>query len=548
MFRHLSVKAKLAAVAIVAAVGATALAGFNLYAAQANARALKGVYESNVQTLVQLQKIGAKLREVRFRVAGVLLDLMPIQGSLNHIVETRKEIDLAWATVLASEVSADEEERRLMSELRGGWSNVQSTLARIEQAYTRKDSTQLRDILETEWAVLIVKYVKPLDQLLPLKEAAGRAAYEHSFGMNRPLNAASVGLAAALIGLILAVVVWVMRSITTSLAEAVGIARQVADGDLAAPIGADRRDEMGKLLRSLAEMQAALRRVVGDVRSSAQGVSVASSEMARGNEDLSRRTEEQASSLQEAASSMEELTSTVRQNAQNARKANELAAGASSVAARGGQMMGQVVDTMGAITQSSRKIADIIGVIDGIAFQTNILALNAAVEAARAGEQGRGFAVVASEVRSLAQRSAGAAREIKSLIDESVGKVESGGRLVGEAGQTMEEIVASIGRVTHIIADIAAASEEQSSGIEQVNRMVTQMDRTTQQNAALAEEASTATESLKGQAARLEQVVAVFRLGGQQAAPDAPTPQGAAPQILPALPDPAYPAFGPGPS
>jgi len=513
VLKSLSVKAKLAAVALVAAVGATSLAGFNLYAAQANSVALKRVYESNAQALVQLQKIGAILREARFRVAGVLLELMPVPGSLNHLVEARREMDAIWATVIAAEASTAEDEARLMAEMREGWGTVQGTLGKIEDAYREKDTGKLRDILESEWPAVITRFGKPLDQLLPLKEAAGRAAYERSFGMNRPLNVASVALAGILIALILIVVTWVMRSVTGSLRDAVGVARKVADGDLITPIAADRRDEMGRLQHALAEMQASLRGIVGDVRSSAHGVSKVSAEIAEGNEALAQRTEQQASSLQETASSMEELTATVRQNALNAHQAKELAAGASSVATRGGQLMGQVVDTMGVITTSSRKIADIIGVIDAIAFQTNILALNAAVEAARAGEQGRGFAVVAAEVRTLAQRSAAAAREIKSLIDASVGSVEHGGRLVGEAGKTMEEIVDSVQRVSGIIGDIAAASAEQSSGIEQVNRAITQMDQATQQNAALVQQASSSTESLRDQASRLGQAVAVFRIG-----------------------------------
>jgi methyl-accepting chemotaxis protein len=260
-------------------------------------------------------------------------------------------------------------------------------------------------------------------------------------------------------------------------------------------------------------MQAELRRVVGDVRASAIGVSTASEEIARGTEDLARRTEEQASSLEETASSMEELTGTVTQNAANARQANELVATASGVAEHGGDVMAQVVITMDAITASSHRIADIVSLIDSISFQTNILALNAAVEAARAGEQGRGFAVVAAEVRSLAQRSAGAAREIKTLIDDSMGKVESGGRLVKEAGKTMVELVLSVDRVATIMADIATASAEQSSGIEQVNRAIVQMDHATQRNSALVEEASGATRSLEDQAARLAQAVAVFHGG-----------------------------------
>ena len=265
-------------------------------------------------------------------------------------------------------------------------------------------------------------------------------------------------------------------------------------------------------MQALFDMQASLRNLVGQVRNSTNSISTASSEIATGNQDLSQRTEQTASNLQQAASSMDQLTGTVKQSAESARQANQLASSAAEVAARGGTVVSQVVSTMTEINTASKKISDIIGVIDGIAFQTNILALNAAVEAARAGEQGRGFAVVAGEVRSLAQRSAQAAREIKTLIGASVEKVESGSRLVSDAGRTMNEIVGSVQRVSDIIGEITAAAAEQSDGIEQVNSSVTQLDQMTQQNAALVQESAAAAESLKGQAASLAQVVGTFRL------------------------------------
>jgi methyl-accepting chemotaxis protein len=307
---------------------------------------------------------------------------------------------------------------------------------------------------------------------------------------------------------------FVSRSITRPLKEAVTVAETVAAGDLTSRIEVTSRDEMGQLMQALKGMNENLAKVVGEVRQGTDTIATASSEIASGNHDLSSRTEQQASSLEQTAASMEELTSTVKQNADNARQANQLAVSASAVAVKGGSVVSQVVDTMGSINASSRKIVDIIGVIDGIAFQTNILALNAAVEAARAGEQGRGFAVVASEVRSLAQRSAAAAKEIKTLIGDSVEKVEEGSKQVAEAGRTMEEIVDSVRRVTDIMGEITAASQEQTSGIEQINQAVTQMDQTTQQNAALVEEASAAAQSLQEQAGSLSQVVSVFKLDG----------------------------------
>jgi methyl-accepting chemotaxis protein len=344
---------------------------------------------------------------------------------------------------------------------------------------------------------------------------------------------ASLSAAALLLGLACA---WLIsRSISRPLNAAVRVAQRVAAGDLSAQIVVSGTDETGQLLAALRDMNSALHQVIGNVRHGTDTIATASGQIAAGNMDLSSRTEQQASALEETAASMEELTSTVKQNADNAHQANELALSASQVAEKGGAVVAQVVDTMASINDSSRKINDIIGVIDGIAFQTNILALNAAVEAARAGEQGRGFAVVATEVRNLAQRSASAAKEIKTLIGDSVEKVDQGAKLVDQAGATMEEIVASIRRVTDIMGDISAASREQTAGIEQVNQAISQMDQVTQQNAALVEEAAAASEALQEQTIHLAQTVSVFTLGNEaDAEPATVAMQAQQHRVLPA--------------
>ncbi|MDP9910686.1 aerotaxis receptor [Variovorax boronicumulans] len=327
------------------------------------------------------------------------------------------------------------------------------------------------------------------------------------------MAAGSLGAALAWLGL----GAFLGRTVFRPLDEAIEVARTIAGGDLVR-FTVRPGDEIAGLLRALNQMSANLFAIVADVGANVAGVMSASSQIASGNEDLSSRTEQQASSLEQTAASMEELTSTVKQNADNALQANQLAVSASEVAVKGGAVVSQVVDTMGSINASSKKIVDIIGVIDGIAFQTNILALNAAVEAARAGEQGKGFAVVASEVRSLAQRSAAAAKEIKTLIGDSVEKVEAGSKQVAEAGRTMQEIVGSVKRVTDIMGEITTASQEQTSGIEQINQAIAQMDQVTQQNAALVEEASATAQSLQEQAQGLVRAAGVFRTGAGEGA------------------------------
>ncbi|MES2760149.1 MAG: methyl-accepting chemotaxis protein [Pseudomonadota bacterium] len=356
------------------------------------------------------------------------------------------------------------------------------------------------------------KYFEELDKFTAYQNAAMVEAGDAATAVSSRTQLLILVLALGASIVSVAVAYFSTRSITRPLGAAVDIAKRVADGDLSSVIEVTSNDETGQMMGALKHMNNSLIRIVAEVRAGTEAIASASSEIASGNLDLSNRTEQQASSLGHTSGSMRELTATVQQNADNARQANQLAAKASEVAIRGGSVVSHVVDTMGSITASSKKIVDIIGVIDGIAFQTNILALNAAVEAARAGEQGRGFAVVAAEVRSLAQRSAAAAKEIKILIGDSVDKVREGSTLVEQAGVTMEEVVASVRRVTDIMGEITAASQEQSVGIASVNHTILEMDETTQQNAALVEEAAAAAASMQDQAANLARVVSVFKL------------------------------------
>ncbi|SFU39382.1 methyl-accepting chemotaxis protein [Pseudoduganella namucuonensis] len=444
------------------------------------------------------------------------------------------------------------DERALYDGFGQAWQAFQGEHAKLVELSRAGSKDEAAKAATGPSAKVLGEVTGALDKLVALNVKGGEAASAAAgvlYGDTR-LGIIVLLVVTVVVGMLLAL--WVARIIARPLGQAVAVARKVAGGDLTQEIEVRSRGETGELMQALKDMADSLRRVVSQVRSGTDTIATASGQIASGNQDLSSRTEQQASSLEETASSMEELTSTVRQNADNARQANQLARSASGIAVQGGDVVGRVVGTMASINESSRKIVDIISVIDGIAFQTNILALNAAVEAARAGEQGRGFAVVASEVRNLAQRSAAAAKDIKTLIGDSVEKVDAGSRLVDQAGATMGEIVASIQRVTDIMAEITAASQEQSSGIEQVNTAIVQMDNVTQQNAALVEQAAAAAEAMLEQAASLSEVVGVFKLNANATsgvavqAPRRPAAVTAAPRrAIAAAPPPRRPKPGP---
>jgi methyl-accepting chemotaxis protein len=513
MQAKLSIKLRLVLLSLLAVLGTAIVTALFYTSNRTNERALVEVYEQNGESLLRMQRIENLLLELRFRAAGVLLDQLPIQGSHNHLKDARQELAQLWSelqanagTLFDSEAASTE-----MQALRSGWPQVEATLGQLDQGYTARENPRLTEVLEDQWPLMVKAAVKPLQTLIPLaRERSGEAFRGAKASSQRMLQ---IGVTvAALCLLLLATVAWLtMRAILAPLAEVKQAMRRIADGELATPMPQSQVPELHSMVAAMGDMQQSLVKLVGQVRASSESIQVASSEVASGNADLSARTEQAASNLQQTAASMEQLNSTLLQSADAARQASRLASTAAQEATQGGAVVAQVVSTMDEINTSSRQIAEIIGVIDSIAFQTNILALNAAVEAARAGEQGRGFSVVASEVRNLAGRSAQAAKEIRGLIAASVDRVQVGSQLVANAGQSMGQIVNSVQRVAQMIGEISAASGEQSNGIGQVNSAVTQLDQMTQQNAALVEQSSAASESLKDQASRLLQIVAVFK-------------------------------------
>jgi len=448
-----------------------------------------------------------------------ILELQHVSSNDDAVMaDIDKKINALGAVIAAKRTDyvkliASAEEKNLFENFCKSWDAYLIESKKVLTLSRNKQNDEAAALSSGTAQTLFTTASKDLLKLVELNDAGGKLAGALSAQVYASSLLWIVGGIATALALGLAVTLWVARIVSAPLERALHIARTVAAGDLTSQIDVRSSDETGLLMGALKEMNDSLLKIVGEVRVGTDTIATASSEISAGNLDLSSRTEQQASSLEETASSMEELTGTVKQNADNARQATRLAETASAIAVKGGTVVAQVVETMGSINASSTKIVDIISVIDGIAFQTNILALNAAVEAARAGEQGRGFAVVASEVRNLAQRSAAAAKEIKELIGNSVAQVGIGSQLVDQAGATMTEIVESVRRVSDIMGEISSASEEQTVGIEQINEAITQMDTVTQQNAALVEEAAAAAGSLQEQAHTLLQAVSMFELG-----------------------------------
>ncbi|MBW8362924.1 MAG: Tar ligand binding domain-containing protein, partial [Rhizobium sp.] len=479
MLANLSIKSRLVFVIGFLSVLLVGIGILGLTSLNSTNSALKSVYEDRTVALGQLARISMLVNQNQITLSGVTAgqlsafpdDVSVVDKKVEEVGNTIKEIETLWKAYLGTYLTP--EEKKLADEFDANRRTYGRTgMIPAVAALHAHDFQQASELLQGPLTQSYPPVQKSMEALNQLQLDVAKREFEASqarYALVRNVSIAAIAFGVLLAGLI---GYWLIRMISRSLNEALRLAESVAAGDLTQTIEVRSNDEIGQLLQALKNMNASLVTIVGQVRHGTETIAVASREIASGNADLSSRTESQASSLEETASSMEELTSTVNQNAETARQANQLVVSTADVAAKGGQVVGQVVDTMASIKDSSRKIADIIGVIDGIAFQTNILALNAAVEAARAGEQGRGFAVVASEVRNLAQRSAGAAKEIKSLIEDSVGKVDAGGKLVDEAGKTMDEIVTSVKRVTDIMSEIAAASQEQSAGIEQVNQAV----------------------------------------------------------------------------
>ncbi len=512
LMKNLSISHKLWAAFILLLATMFAIGSITLYQATLVQKRAEAELVATARLMVMSTRWMGMTETAVVRSMAAIISSDPVVEDLfkDHLANDSKDIGKLHAEVAQLATTPEDQAQLKQTQALG-----QAVLAAAKLAGERRaagDYSGIASAVKNEYRAATQAYLGSIDQFAKLQLEKNRRAQADAAAAQSQTQLFAGIAGAVVLALGMGIAATLVRTIRAPLRQSVALAGAIASGDLTQRIHTDRHDEFGALIRSLGHMNESLAALVGQVRASTDSIGTASTQIAGGTQDLSSRTEHQASNLQQTASSMEELSATVKNSADSARQANQLASSAAAVAARGGEVVSQVVATMDDINASSKKIADIIGVIDGIAFQTNILALNAAVEAARAGEQGRGFAVVASEVRSLAQRSAQAAKEIKGLIGASVDKVEGGARLVADAGQTMTEIVSSVQRVTDIIGEITAASLEQSDGIGQVNTAVVQLDQMTQQNAALVEESAAAAESLKDQASRLAEVVGRFRV------------------------------------
>jgi methyl-accepting chemotaxis protein-1 (serine sensor receptor) len=538
MFANLSIRSRLIGTMILLGVLMIFIGVRGITALNTTNGVLKDVYAN---AMVSMKAIAdAQIQIDRARLSIDRVALKPDAPNAEEII-TRSQgfldaSDKAWARYTALPFGAGE---KALADQTGAARQtlIKDGVQAAFKALRDKNQPEIDRLMLSEVTRLFRLYTDSAEKLsIYQMESTAKQYADSQSAYNSDLT---FSIVAIVLGLIVAVVstVMLLRAVMNPLNQALKHFNAISDGNLANTIDLGRKDEMGALMNGLNQMQDRLADTVRSVRDGSDAIATASNEIAAGNMDLSRRTEQQAASLEETASSLEELTSTVKQNSDNARQANQLVGSASDIAVKGGELVSRVVDTMASITESSDKIADIIGVIDGIAFQTNILALNAAVEAARAGEQGRGFAVVATEVRNLAHRSASAAKDIKQLITDSVEKVGTGSALVNEAGTTMEEIVSSVRRVTQIMGEITSAGREQEIGIEQINTAVAEMDTVTQQNAALVEEAAAASQAMQEQAVKLAEMVSVFQVAGspaRQAAAPRPAPAASAARPAPA--------------
>lgn len=512
MIKNLTIKVRMIFVIGFLCLMSAVIGTIGLLSLSATNSSVQTLYEDRVVALGQLSTVLSLMQQNQLTFSNAVNGKPENYGKAVEEVSARIEaITAVWKEYMATYLTPEEKIlAQRFAEHRGKF--VTGALTPTVSALKGSDNLKAVALVNGPVIELFRPTQAAMKELIQLQLDVSKAEFiasESRFATSRWLASGAI-LLSLLVGATMGY--WLISGISRSLAEALHLAKSVAEGDLTQKVEIHSNDEIGQLLYALRTMNDKLVSIVRQVRAGTDTIATASSQIAAGNMDLSSRTEQQASSLEETASSMEELTSTVQQNADNAQQANQMAAAASTVAGQAGHVVAQVITTMEEIRESSRKVVDIISVIDGIAFQTNILALNAAVEAARAGEQGRGFAVVATEVRTLAQRSGAAAKEIKELIDASVQKVDAGNALVTQAGRTMGEVVESVSKVTDVMAEIMAASQEQSSGIGQINQAVSQMDQVTQQNAALVEEAAAAAQSLQEQSAALATEVSVFKL------------------------------------